>query len=301
MLMPLSFVVLVSMIKDIFEDLKRHQSDKQENTRKVWVGSPETGKFVLQSWMQIHVGMIVKIMQDEFFPADLVLLNSSAPKGICYIETKNLDGETNLKHKQGVKELVDFLKSGTTENGYRQSERSERDEGVQNQLDSIILNRMKGGYVECENPNEMLYKFEGTLGLGGDATVVPLCPDQMLLRGSSLRNTEYAYGLVTFTGHETKIMKNSVGSKSKFSRLERATNNYILLIVVIQATISLTGAIFNTVWQNINFKSLNYYLDLESSVNPYLNFIIQLGTWFLMVVNIVPISLMVTLEIVKFV
>jgi magnesium-transporting ATPase (P-type) len=43
--------------------------------------------------------MIVKIFQDQFFASDLVLLNSSAPKGICYIETKNLDGETNLKHK----------------------------------------------------------------------------------------------------------------------------------------------------------------------------------------------------------
>jgi len=43
--------------------------------------------------------MIVKIRKDELFPADLILLNSSGPKGICYIETKNLDGETNLKHK----------------------------------------------------------------------------------------------------------------------------------------------------------------------------------------------------------
>ena len=109
MLVPLTFVVLVSMIKDIFEDLKRHQSDKLENNRKVLVGDPQTGRFSPVLWKNLQVGMIVKIQQDEFFPADLILLNSSAPKGIAYIETKNLDGETNLKHKQGVKELVDYL------------------------------------------------------------------------------------------------------------------------------------------------------------------------------------------------
>lgn len=118
--------------------------------------------------------------------------------------------------------------------------------------DKEIIEKMQGGYVECENPNDMLYKFEGTMGLGGDKkdTLVSLATDQLLLRGSSLRNTEYIYGLVVFTGHETKIMKNSVGARAKFSRLEKATNIYILLIVVIQLIMSLVAATFNTVWQN---------------------------------------------------
>ena len=73
------------------------------------VGNPDTGKFTEVLWRNLQVGMIVKIMQDAFFPADLILLNSSAPKGISYIETKNLDGETNLKLKQGTKDLVDYL------------------------------------------------------------------------------------------------------------------------------------------------------------------------------------------------
>jgi P-type E1-E2 ATPase len=50
-------------------------------------------------WKEIKVGHVVKIFKNEYFPADLVLMNSSGAKGICYIETKNLDGETNLKHK----------------------------------------------------------------------------------------------------------------------------------------------------------------------------------------------------------
>jgi len=114
-------------------------------------------------------------------------MNSSAAKGICYIETKNLDGETNLKHKQANKITIDISRS-----------------------DEEVLGNFKNCYVECENPNEILYKFDGTVIINN--APVPLGIDQMLLRGSSLKNTEYIYGIVVFTGHETKIMKNSARS-----------------------------------------------------------------------------------------
>ena len=98
-LLPLLFVVIVSAVKDLFEDLGRHKSDSQENNRKALVANPQTGQFEKKIWKRIKIGQVVKIFKNEYFPADLFLLNSSAPKGICYIETKNLDGETNLKHK----------------------------------------------------------------------------------------------------------------------------------------------------------------------------------------------------------
>jgi magnesium-transporting ATPase (P-type) len=121
-----------------------------------------------------------------------------------------------------------------------------------------MLEKMREAFVECENPNDMLYRFEGTMGLGGDrkGNLIPLGPDQILLRGSSLRNTETAYGLVVFTGHETKIMKNSVKSRAKFSKLELSTNKYIFMIVILQFIISLTGAIFNTVWNEVKSTQL---------------------------------------------
>lgn len=90
------------------------------------MADPLTGQFSETKWKHIHVGQVVKIRSDEYFPADLVLLTSSAPKGIAYIETKNLDGETNLKHKQGVKEIVDHLKSSSENStAERYSERTD--------------------------------------------------------------------------------------------------------------------------------------------------------------------------------
>ena len=70
----------------------------------------------------------------------------------------------------------------------------------------------------------------------------------MLLRGSSLRNTEWIYGIVVFTGHDTKVMRNSVKSKAKLSKLERSTNKYILLMVLIQITMCLFASLFSTYW-----------------------------------------------------
>ena len=157
----------------------------------------------------IQVGCIVKVKENEFFPCDMLLINSSIPKGICYVETKNLDGETNLKHKQADKRLI---RMGKTE-------------------EEVCMN-FNGGLIECEKPNEFLYKFEGNLTLS-DGAVVPLSVDMMLLRGSSLRNTEYVYGIAVFTGHESKVMRNSSNSKTKKSKIEKATDRYILVTILI--------------------------------------------------------------------
>src|SRR6266540_3830480 len=68
------------------------------------------------------------------------------------------------------------------------------------------------GTLRSEQPNNSLYTYEGTLDLttsGGIPKQVPLGPDQILLRGSQLRNTPWLYGLTVFTGHETKLMRNA--------------------------------------------------------------------------------------------
>jgi len=76
------------------------------------------------------------------------------------------------------------------------------------------LEWLMGAKIECEAPNEYLYKFEGNF-LFKDGAKAPLDPDQILLKGSSLRNTKWIYGLCVFTGHDTKIMKNSSDAVNK--------------------------------------------------------------------------------------
>ena len=57
-------------------------------------------------WHAVKQGQIIKVKKNEFLPADIVLLGTSDPNNMCFVETKNLDGETNLKHKIAPKEMM---------------------------------------------------------------------------------------------------------------------------------------------------------------------------------------------------
>ena len=96
-LFPIIFVLAVSLIREGYEDCKRANLDKIQNSVKCKVYRNE-------SWIDIEsgdleLGEIVIVEQDEIFPADLVLLDSPLSEGICFIETGSLDGEKTLKQK----------------------------------------------------------------------------------------------------------------------------------------------------------------------------------------------------------
>jgi len=161
-------------------------------------------------WDHVQVGNIIELKEGEFTPADIVLLHAVSSSGqtpAVYCETKDLDGETNLKMKQVPRSFNERYRSP---NDFKKF----------------------NGTLTCEPPNEHLYKFEGRVELvevvnrngclyqGRSLETVPLTPDNVILRGCKLRNTEKAYGITIYTGHETKIMKNSANAKYKFSKLE---------------------------------------------------------------------------------
>lgn len=99
MYVPLAFIVLISMVKDFFEDFKRHRADAEENNRDVYRYDARHAVFQFEPWKEVRVGDIVRVNNKQRLPCDLILLATSNRKGDCFIETKNLDGETNLKPK----------------------------------------------------------------------------------------------------------------------------------------------------------------------------------------------------------
>jgi magnesium-transporting ATPase (P-type) len=131
----------------------------------------------------------------------------------------------------------------------------------------------------------------------------------------SVRNTEHVYGVVVFTGHETKIMQNSAAAKYKFSRLELLTNQSILVVLCVQVFLAVVASLSAHFWERARVTQEDPKNEASSIiVPPYLNYegletiadilgpfqvLQKVGTWILIFTNLVPISLLVTLELVK--
>ncbi|XP_039146537.1 phospholipid-transporting ATPase 3 isoform X1 [Dioscorea cayenensis subsp. rotundata] len=271
---PLSLVLLVSLIKEAFEDWKRFQNDKSINNAPVDV--LQNKKWETIPWKKLQVGDLVRIKQDGFFPADVLFLASSNPDGVCYIETANLDGETNLKIRKALERTWDYLLP----------EKAAEFKGE----------------IQCEQPNNSLYTFTGNLII--ENQTLPLSPNQILLRGCSLRNTEYIVGTVLFTGHETKVMMNSMNVPSKRSTLERKLDKLILALFGCLFFMCLIGAIGSGVFINRKYYYLALSGNVENQFNPSNRFVVTILTMFTLITlysTIIPISLYVSIEMIKFI
>ncbi|KEP50793.1 phospholipid P-type ATPase transporter [Rhizoctonia solani 123E] len=269
---PLSLVLLASAFKEGSEDLKRHQSDAELNSRTCQVLDPNTVSFVSKAWKDVRVGDLIRIESDDFIPADVLLISSSEPEGLSYIETSNLDGETNLKIKQA---------------SYQTSH-----------LTSAASFARLAGHLRSEQPNNSLYTYEGTLELNGQK--IPMSPDQMLLRGAQLRNTPWCYGLVVFTGHETKLMRNATAAPIKRTAVERQVNVQIVFLFMVLLALSLASTIGSSIRQWFFAKNQWYLLAAELTSNRAKGFVEDILTFVILYNNLIPISLIVTMEVVKY-
>ncbi|KAH9560317.1 hypothetical protein CY35_06G099300 [Sphagnum magellanicum] len=272
---PLVLVLAVSLIKEAFEDRKRFLNDRVINASLIdvlqgrsWIKTP---------WSQLAVGDIVKVNQDQYFPADILFLASTNADGISYIETSNLDGETNLKIRKALERTWDYI-------------------------DEEKVADIKG-VIECEHPNNSLYTFVGNLYIGKQT--IPITPNQILLRGCSLRNTDAIVGAVVFTGHETKVMMNAMDVPSKRSTLERKLDKLILLLFCILFSLCLVGAIGSGAFISIQYWYLGLTLpSIEEQYDPRNRFLVAILSFFTLVTlyaNIIPISLYVSIEMIKFI
>jgi len=270
-ILPLLIVLSITAVKDGYEDIKRHQSDRRVNHSQVrvlsggdWVNPNFTGKksrtFVkgiiprkgpkredvnkssgrdieaaaatskhdsgveydrMDSmaegehhlfghsenprphwkktlWEDIRVGDFVRIMDNEPIPADILICSTSEEGNVAFVETKNLDGETNLKSRNASPVLSDL------------------------HCAADCASKSNSFFVDCDRPEPNMYKLNATITRNGEKSPVDI--QTVLLRGTVLRNTEWVIGVVLFTGVDSKIVLNSGGTPSKRSRVERQIN-----------------------------------------------------------------------------
>ncbi|XP_072100623.1 phospholipid-transporting ATPase IC-like isoform X2 [Mobula birostris] len=267
-LIPLTFVLAVTAVKDIIDDIARHKSDREINNRPcdVLVG----WSFKLTKWKEIQVGNLVCLKKNDFVPADLFLLSTSEPNSLCYVETTEIDGETNLKYRQALSVTHSKL----------------------NTLDQLAE---FDGRIVCEKPNCSLHSFTGTLYWQNKE--YSLDNERILLRGCRIRNTEKCYGVVIFAGVDTKIMKNSGRYTLKKTRVELLMNRVVLLVLLILGGICFLLAVGSAVWE-VKVGKKAPYLDtkLKNYSPGYQGFLAFWG-YVIIMSSILPMSLYVTFEL----
>ncbi|XP_076922236.1 phospholipid-transporting ATPase 1-like [Bidens hawaiensis] len=278
-ILPLSFVLLVTAVKDAYEDWRRHRSDRIENNRMSYVLVNDT--FRQKKWKDIQVGEIIMFSADDTIPCDAVLLSTSDPTGVAYIQTINLDGESNLKTRYAKQETLCKL--------------PEKD----------VIN----GLIKCENPNRNIYGFMAAMEIDGKR--LSLGPSNIVLRGCVLKNTNWAVGVVVYCGRETKAMLNSSGAPSKRSRLETRMNREIILLSVFLVALCSVVSVCAGVWLKWNVNELEVlqfyrkkdYSEPEVENYNYSGIGMEIFFTFLMSVIVfqimIPISLYISMELVR--
>ncbi|THX35558.1 phospholipid-translocating P-type ATPase [Aureobasidium pullulans] len=240
-------------------------------------------RFKKDCWKNVQVGDFVRLYNEESIPADIVVLSTSDPDGACYVETKNLDGETNLKVRQALHCSQKVKRA-------RDCERAE-----------FIL--------ESEPPHANLYSYSGAIRWkqqGSKNSEVqaaemaePVSINNMLLRGCSIRNTEWVLGIVVFTGEETKIMLNSGITPTKRAQISKDLNwNVIYNFIILFFMCLISALVQGTTWGKGN-ESLDFFEFGSYGGTPGLNGFITFWAAIILFQNLVPISLYISLEIVR--
>ncbi|KAI1505286.1 P-type ATPase [Biscogniauxia marginata] len=299
-ILPLMFFVLLTIVKEGYDDYKRHRLDTIENANAATVLRKATSEPILSvqsrrwfsskskiiesevhsssdevdgeyswgqvKWQNIKVGDIVKLSRDEAIPADLVLLHATGENGLAYIDTMDLDGETNLKSRESLPEFGDC----STIAGLRACE-----------AEFVV-----------EDPNPDLYRFDGRVTVQG--RTLPLTSNEVIYRGSTLRNTNCAIGIVINTGEECKIRMNAnQHPNAKKPALETIANKIVIFlacyVIILSAGCSAGYIIWRQSTERFSWYISNATVELKQII---IGFAIMYN-------NVIPLSLYVTLELTR--
>jgi phospholipid-translocating ATPase len=285
-IVPLLFFVSLSIAKEGYDDLRRYRLDKAENNREAKVlrgsktepqrvsvdqgssaASEESLHWESVKWQDINVGDVIRLERDEAAPADLALIYSSGENGIAFVETMALDGETNLKSKQTTASIA---------------------KAIESPVDVLTCD----AEFVVEDPNQDLYSFEGRVTVNGKTA--PLTVNEIIYRGSIMRNTPDALGMVIYSGEECRIRMNAnKNPRIKAPSLQTLVNRIVIIIVIFVIALALFNSAAYRIWSN-NVEDEFWYL-----ANASVSFFPSFTSFIIMFNTMIPLSLYVSLEIVK--
>ncbi|CAH9087283.1 unnamed protein product [Cuscuta epithymum] len=268
---PLIFIFAVSATKEAWDDYNRYLSDKKANEKEVWVVRHGIKKHIQAQ--HIHVGNIVWLRENDEVPCDLILIGTSDPQGLCYVETSALDGETDLKTRAVAPACLG--------------------------IDSELLHRIKG-VIECPNPDKDIMRFYANMRLFPpflDNDVCPLTIKNTILQSCYLRNTEWACGVAVYTGNETKLGMSRGLPEPKLTAVDAMIDKLTAAIFIFQIVVVVVLGIAGNVWKDTEARK-QWYAQYPDE-GPWYELLVIPLRFELLCSIMIPISIKVSLDLVK--
>ena len=287
-IVPLIFVLGISMIRELIEDLVRNNFDNINNEEEVIV--LRNKKFVRAMSQTLRHGEIILLYENNNIPADMILIDSGFREGICYVETSSLDGEKTLKLKVANKYTQGFISNDIKNN-----------KGIERYIHSGKY--FFSGYIKINVPNIDLNYVNGTLhtlfkkeGCKIEQDIM-ISTNEFILKGSILKNTNWIIGIVVYTGMSNKIILNSKKPRLKMSKVEKSLNFYLVFVFIILIICCILCSIIH----RFNYLSHKKFYDnfVYNTKSPITESFINFFTYFLLLNTMIPISLIVSTEIIK--
>ena len=287
-IIPLIFVLGVSMIREAIEDLVRNTYDNLNNKEEVIVFRDK--KFVRAMSETLKHGEIILLYENKSIPADMILIDTGFGEGICYVETSSLDGEKTLKLKVANKYTQGFISNDIKTN-----------KGIERFI--LQGNYSFNGFIKINSPNIDLNYVNGTMHaiFNKDGQKIEqdimISTNEFLLKGSILKNTNWVIGIVVYTGMNNKIILNSKKPRLKMSKVEKSLNYYLSFVF----GFLILCCVICSIMHRIKYLSHKKFYDnfIYNSNSPNTESFINFFTYFLLLNTMIPISLIVSTEIIK--
>eukprot|EP00026_Physarum_polycephalum_P000875 Phypoly_transcript_00876.p1 GENE.Phypoly_transcript_00876~~Phypoly_transcript_00876.p1 ORF type:complete len:1138 (+),score=165.10 Phypoly_transcript_00876:253-3414(+) len=273
----IGFIFALSASKEAVDDYRRYARDKKANTRPYYV--IRNGRKQKIHSEDILVGDLLYLENNDEVPCDIVVLGTSDHHGLCYVQTANLDGETDYKQRRAPQATMSM------------------------RLEELA--RFKGA-IECAPPNAEIYRFDSRMTIESEirssrpSDWITLSPSNTLLQATHLRNTDFVYGLVVYTGNETKIGKNKKLPPCKWTKLDKAINRITMFIFIFQLSLVVVFGLIGESFRARYGQELWYVAYPYDLYDVWYAWMIIPLRFLLLNSTMIPISLKVTMDVIKY-
>ena len=211
---PLAFVLLITMIKEAVDDIGRYRKDKTLNNKQYEYLSAN-GDWLQKTSAQLRVGDIIKVNQNERFPADCLLLYTTEKNGSVFIRTDQLDGETDWKLRKAV---------------------------TMTQQNPQTLRQHSDWYIVANPPSDQIYDFKGffstSMDEDNDEAKESLSLENSLWSNTVLASSGHVHALVVYTGKETRSEMNGSEQMTKVGKIDLEINRLSKFLCIFMVAMS---------------------------------------------------------------